>query len=109
MNRFLIPLAAAALATAIPAAAGAAPWQSINARQASLESRITQGIRTGELNRNEAMRLRSQFRALVRLEAHYRASGGRLTQAERYDLNRRYHGLSDRIYAQKHDDQVRRY
>ncbi|MFL5296945.1 MAG: hypothetical protein ACJ798_11245 [Phenylobacterium sp.] len=110
MKRVLFSLAAAAtLAAAIPAVATAAPWQSINQRQANLEQRIDQGIRTGDLNRPEAQRLRQQFRHLARLEAQYRRSGGRLTYAERRDLDSRFDRLSERIYAQRHDSQVRTY
>lgn len=110
MKRFLIPLAAAAtLAAAIPGVAGAAPWQSINERQANLDQRIDQGVRSGELNRREAMRLRTQFRDLARLEHRYRMSGGRLTYGERADLDRRFDRLSRHIYNQKHDEQVQRY
>jgi hypothetical protein len=101
--------AAAALAMAIPAAANAAPWQSINHRQANLEQRIEQGIRSGDLNRAEARRLQAQFRNLARLEAQYRRSGGGLTWAERRDLDQRFDRLSERIYAQRNDNQVRRY
>jgi hypothetical protein len=102
---------AAALMAAAPVAASAAPWQSINQRQANLEQRIDQGVRKGDLNRQEAARLRVQFRELSRLEAQYRRSGGGLTQAERRDLDARFDRLSQQIYAQRHDrqDRVRHY
>jgi hypothetical protein len=110
MKRTVLTLvAASSLLAALPAVASAAPWQSINQRQANLDQRIDQGIRSGELNRREATRLRRQFHELGRLEAHYRMSGGRLTMAERADLDRRFDQLSNRIYNQKHDEQVRRY
>ena len=110
MKRTIISLAAvSAVLTAAPLAASAAPWQSVNERQANLEHRIDQGMRSGELTRPEAARMRRQFRQIARLEAHYRRSGGRLTYAERADLDRRFDRLSEHVYAQKHDDQVRRY
>jgi len=110
MKRMILSLAAVStVLCAAPLVANAAPWQSINARQANLERRIDQGVRSGELNRREAFRVRSQFRHLARLEAQYRRSGGRLTGYERADLDRRFDRLSDLVYAQKHDDQVRRY
>jgi len=110
MKRTILSLAAAsAVLSAAPLAANAAPWQSINQRQANLEQRIDQGVRSGELTRREAVRVRSQFRQIARLEAQYRRSGGRLTPYERADLDRRFDRLSEHIYAQKHDDQVRRY
>lgn len=110
MKRILISVAAAsAVLAALPVAASAAPWQPIHQRQANLERRIDQGVRSGELNRREAARLRGQFRDIERLEAHYRYTGHRLSPSERADLDRRYDRLSDHVYAQKHDNQVRRY
>jgi hypothetical protein len=100
-------------AAAVPASAIAAPlpaygafqggWQNINARQARLDARIDQGIRSGALNRSEAVRLRAQFRDLARLEARYRATRPGLTLAERRDLDRRFDALSARIRIEKHD------
>jgi hypothetical protein len=112
MNKLAIVLAGIATAVAaVPAAAAPAPapwqqgWQSINQRQANLDRRIDQGIRSGALNRNEAQRLRIQLRDLSRLEAQYRRSGRGLTQAERRDLDRRFDILSQRVRNQKHDRQ----
>lgn len=82
---------------------GQGAWQNINARQTRLEQRINQGIRSGALNRNEATRLRNEFRALSRLEAQYRRSRPGLTVAERRDLDRRFDSLSARIRIEKND------
>jgi hypothetical protein len=113
MNKLAIVFAGLATAVvAVPAAAAPAPapwqqgWQSINQRQANLDRRIDLGIRNGALNRNEAQRLRIQFRDLNRLEQQYRRNG--LNQAERRDLDRRFDRLSQRVYTQKHDRQGRR-
>ncbi len=95
-----------AVATAIPASA--APYQPINQRQYNIDARIDQGVRSGALTRNEAGRLRAQFRDLTRLEYRYRASGGGLSMGERADLNRRFDALSQRVKMQKHDWQYRR-
>ena len=114
MKKFAILLGGLAMtAAAIPAAAVAAPapapryavqeWESINARQARLEARINQGIRAGTLTRREADKLRSEFRALEKLEYRYRRSGGGLSLAERRDLDRRFDALSAKIRIQKHD------
>jgi Ni/Co efflux regulator RcnB len=110
MKRLIISLAAiSTVLSAAPLAASAAPWQSINQRQANLERRIDQGVRTGELNRREAFRVRREFQRIERLEVQYRRSGGRLTPYERAELDRRFDRLSQQVYAQKHDDQVRLY
>jgi hypothetical protein len=115
MKKFTIMLASVAVAAAaMPAIATAAPapnygfvqggaWQNINARQARIEARINQGIRSGALTRREAVQLRAQFRAIANLEARYRASRPGLTMAERRDLDRRFDALERSIRVQKHD------
>ena len=114
MKKFSLVLAGLGIAAAaVPATAFAAPaphvasyqgaWQNINARQARLDARINQGIRSGALTRSEAMRLKAQFRDLARLEARYRATRPGLTLAERRDLDRRFDALSARIKIEKHD------
>ena len=54
---FMLVAAAALASTAVPALA--APWQSINQRQAALDARIDQGVRNGALTRPEAVQLRA--------------------------------------------------
>lgn len=102
MKKLLIPLlAASALAgAALPAAA--APWPSINQRQAQLDHRIDVGVRNGSLTRREAANLRAEFHGIVRLEARYRRTGG-LQAWERRDLDRRFDILSARIRYERHD------
>ena len=109
MKRILMTLSAAsAVLTAIPVAASAAPWQTINNRQANIEQRIDQGVRRGDLTRQEAMRLRGEFRTLERLEINYRRSGGGLSTWERRDLDQRFDRLSQRVFVERHDRQDRR-
>jgi hypothetical protein len=117
MNKLTLMLAGLGIAaSAVPmTAAMAAPhpapayqaWQSINGRQANLEARINQGVRSGQLSRSEAARLRAEFNSLARLEAQYRRSRPGLTLAERRDLDRRFDALSARIRVQKHDRERR--
>lgn len=92
-------------AAVVPSMASAAPWQSINQRQANLNVRIDQGIRSGALTRPEAVRLRSQMRNVANLEYRYKRNG--LTMAERRDLDRRFNAISARVYNNKHDRQYR--
>lgn len=108
MNRFQTLIAGLGLAAlTLPAAASAAPWQSINARQARLDERIDQGIRSGALSRGEARQLHTQFRQLAQREDRYRRSGG-LSGWERQDLNRRFDALSAQVRVEKHDRRYRR-
>lgn len=110
MKKLTIMLASLGVASAaLPAtAANAQRWENINARQARLDARIDQGVRSGALTRNEAVRLRSDFRGLTNLEYRYRRTGGGLSQWERNDLNRRFDALSARVRWDKHDRQDRR-
>jgi len=103
--KIMLTIAAALSTLAVPAAAQAQRWQSINQRQGNQLARIDQGVRSGALTRPEAGRLRAEFRDLARLEDRYRRDG--LSAGERRDLNRRFDGLSRRIYVQKRDRQNR--
>lgn len=104
MKRILISLlAATTLAGSVPAIANAQAWTSINDRQAQLDQRIDAGIRSGQLNRAEAARLRTEFQHIADLEARYRAGG--LSVSERNDLNMRFDRLSQSIRMDRHDDQ----
>jgi len=105
MKKFLA-VAAAVGALAIAAPASAQSWQSINQRQVNIDARIDAGVRSGDLTRNEAARLRDEFRDLSRLEARYRASNG-LSQVERRDLDRRFDSLSQRVRFERNDRQDR--
>lgn len=78
-------------------------WVSINQRQAQLDARIDQGVRSGQLTRREADSLRAEFRDIASLEAQYRRSRGGLSNWERDDLDRRMDALSARIARNKHD------
>jgi opacity protein-like surface antigen len=104
----LVALAASALATTAAAPAMAAPWQSINQRQAQLDHRIDVGVRNGSLTRNEAYRLRTEFRQIARLESRYRSSHG-LQAWERRDLDRRFDILSAKIRYERRDNDHRGY
>jgi opacity protein-like surface antigen len=108
MKRTLLALAALAAVAAAPLAAQAAPWQTINQRQANLEHRIDQGVRNGSLTRSEALRLRGEFRSLSRLEASYRRSNG-LSMRERADLDARFDRLSRQVRSERHDRQDSRH
>lgn len=81
-------------------------WTPINQRQRNLDARIDAGIRDGSLSRREAVRLRSEFADIARLEASYRRDG--LSMRERTDLDRRFDRLSGQIQAERNDWNNRR-
>jgi Ni/Co efflux regulator RcnB len=108
MKKIAIALIAASALAATAAPALAAPWQNINQRQANLDRKIDQGVRTGQLSRREAANLRLEFRGIARLESRYRATGG-LQQWERRDLDRRFDVLNAKIRYERRDRDGRRY
>ncbi len=80
-------------------------WMSINDRQERLDRRIDQGVRSGQITRNEAYRLRSEFRRIANLEARYRYNG--FSNWERADLDRRFDVLQQQIRYERRDDDRR--
>lgn len=108
MKKLTVLLAGLGMAAAtLPSVASAAPWTNITQRQATLNARIDQGLRTGALTRPEAYRLKSQLRDVVGLEYRYARSGGRIDNRERADLDRRYNAISAQVRFEKHDRQHR--
>lgn len=104
MNRLV--LGASAIATALigfTGSANAAPWQSINQREARLEAQIERGWRSGDLTRAEARRLSSRLVELERLEQRLRRGG--LTMSERRLLDQRFDALARSVRVQKNDRQ----
>ncbi len=93
----------AGAASAQPMMRGEGRWMSIDQRQAMLDERIDRGVRTGDLNRREAMRLRAEFRDIARLENRYRHNG--LSSWERADLDRRFDRLAAQIRFERRDNQ----
>lgn len=97
----LLSLAAASAVMVSTGGAFAQAWTSIDQRQADIESRIENGIRGGDLTRDEAQRLRGEFRDISDMEMRYRQGG--MTDWERDDLNRRFDALSIHLQFERHD------
>ena len=110
----LLLVAGVALAQA-PAAAPA-PAQSpapaststprIDRREANQRTRIHQGVRSGELTRHEAGKLRRGQRHVDRMEDRAKADG-KVTAAERHRITRAQNRQSRRIYRLKHNNRER--
>ena len=77
----------------------------INRSQAKQGSRIRQGVKSGELTKKEAARLRKQQKNFAAREAKLRQDG--LTRKERIKLDRHQDRMSKNIYKQKNDNQSR--
>src|SRR5256885_1500448 len=78
----------------------------VNARQHNQQERIAEGVKSGQLTGREAVRLQREERA-VRVEERAYKADGKLTPAERKDLNQDLNKVSRDIYKQKHDAQTR--
>lgn len=98
-------IALAAAGAALPAAAQT--YQPLAQRQAELDARIDGGVRSGDLTRAEATRLRAEYRDLITAESRYRANDGRIDARERADLDRRFDLLSARVRYERQDEQDR--
>jgi hypothetical protein len=109
MKTLILPIIAATALTAGAASAqpgyGGGRWMPIEARMERIDFRIDQGMRSGQLTRNEAYRLRAEFRDIERLEARYSRNG--LSRWERADLDRRFDQLSAQIRWERRDDDRR--
>lgn len=68
-------------------------------------ARLKQGVKTGELTKNETARLAVQGARVRQERKDYRADGT-VTAAERKDLRKDKKKLSKNIYKQKHDAQT---
>ena len=77
-------------------------FASMAERKLDLDARIDAGVRSGQLTRAEADRLREDFDEIARVEASYRVDG--LSPAEREDLESRYAQLSAEIRLARADN-----
>jgi septal ring factor EnvC (AmiA/AmiB activator) len=80
--------------------------RNINQRVSEMHKRINQGVKSGELTRQEATRLRQELNNIRGDEARMRADG-RLTRPEIDRLNGELDRLSRDIYREKHDQESR--
>jgi hypothetical protein len=95
-------LAAASIAVAAPALA-----QPVNQRDSNQQSRINQGVASGQLTPGEAARDQGHLNGIENQTARMRArNGGVLTPSERrYEQSRLNHS-SRRVYRTKHNGRV---
>ena len=75
----------------------------VGARRENQQDRIAQGIRSGSLNAAQTARL-EKGESAINQEVHTDRSlnGGKLTPAEKTQVNRQQNGMSHRIYNNKH-------
>ena len=78
----------------------------INHREHRQNARINQGVRSGELTRNETRHLRNDERRIRDQKLAYKSTG-RVTASERAHLRREENRTSRAIYRDKHNGRVR--
>lgn len=70
-------------------------WEPLAGQEVAFNARVAAALRARDITRTESTRLRSDFQALVRLEAQYERDG--LDARERQDLEARYADLNRRV------------
>lgn len=84
------------------------PPMSIGARQKRQHDRIKEGVKSGEITKHEARRLKRQESRIQRQKQHFKAqNGGTMTPAQKAKIQRQLNKENRRIIHQKHDAQSR--
>jgi hypothetical protein len=80
----------------------------VGQRQRNQQSRIAQGVKSGQLTAGETAKLENQQQG-VNGEVHgmRQANGGKLTQADKKAVNQQQNKASANIYNKKHNDRTR--
>ena len=79
----------------------------VTERQANQQSRIAQGVKSGELTANETRHLETR-EAKIQHDKKEAKADGTVTASERAKLHREEDRTSRAIYRQKHDGQTRK-
>jgi len=99
--------AAPATQTATPAAK---PDPNIAQRKENQQDRIANGVKSGQLTAGETGKLETKEAAINReTKADRAANGGKLTTAEKAQINKQQNGVSKQIYADKHNANTAHY
>jgi hypothetical protein len=98
---------APATQTATPAAK---PDPSIAQRKENQQDRIAQGVKSGQLTAGETANLETKEAAINgETKADRAANGGKLTSAEKTQINKQQNGVSKQIYQDKHNANTAQY
>ena len=104
MNKMIIVLMTGAMLTGTLAMAE----DKVDQRFSNQQKRVGQGLQSGQLTAKEGAHLENK-EAGLRKEIHTdrAANGGKLTSAEKTQVNQQQNKLSKQIYNKKHNAQVR--
>ena len=83
------------------------PKSEVGQRERNQQERIAQGVKSGQLTAGETAHIEGR-EAAINKEVHNEraANGGKLTQAERQQVNRQENRTSRAIYRKKHNARV---
>jgi hypothetical protein len=84
------------------------PKDKVDTRVANQQKRIGKGIENGSLTAKEGAKVEKK-EAAIRKEVHTdrQANGGKLTAAEKTQVNQQQNKASQQIYDKKHNDKTR--
>lgn len=102
MNRLITTIAMAGVFVASTLSAQAA--NKIAARKENQQDRIAQGVKSGQLTAGETAHVENKEAAVNKeVRAERTLNGGKLTPAEKRQVNRQQNKLSKQIYTDKHN------
>ena len=79
----------------------------VGQRRENQQDRVAQGIRSGQMSAGEAARTENREQGInQQIHADRQANGGKLTGAEKRQINRQQNRTSRQIYRQKHNNKV---
>ncbi|HEY1577357.1 MAG TPA: hypothetical protein VGF82_09850 [Terracidiphilus sp.] len=79
----------------------------VGQRRENQQDRVAQGIRSGQMTAGEAARTENREQGInQQVHADRQANGGKLTGAQKRQINREQNGASRQIYRQKHNNKV---
>ena len=84
-----------------------ASMDSVNGRRYNQQARIAQGVRSGQLTPHETANLENREGHInQQVKTDRQANGGKLTNAERRQVNREQNNTSRQIYRDKHNERT---
>jgi hypothetical protein len=88
----------------------AKPDPTVSQRKENQQDRIAEGVKSGQLTSGETTNLESKEAAINgEIHANRAANGGKLTSAEKQQINEQQNHLSKQIYQDKHNANTARY
>ena len=95
---------------ATPATPGAKPKPAVAQRKENQQERIAEGVKSGQLTAGETSKLETKEAAINgETKADRAANGGKLTAAEKKQINGQQNQLSKQIYKDKHNASTQHY